>query len=69
VRYEWVRTNKEDTYGMSQQEDQFIFESRPCRTYLRGVSRRWPFKYVQISEWVIVPIEAVFVNLSSITCV
>jgi hypothetical protein len=53
----------------SQQEDQFIPESRPCRTYLRGASSRLLFKYVQIYNCVIIPMEAVVVNSCNITCV
>jgi hypothetical protein len=29
-----------------QQEGQFTSDSRPCRTYSQGASRRWQFKYV-----------------------
>jgi hypothetical protein len=46
----------------SQQEVQFISESRPCRTYLRGASSGWPLKYVQSYDCIIMPVETVFVN-------
>jgi hypothetical protein len=54
---------------VSLQEDQFISESRPCRTYSRGASSRWPFKYVQIYDCVIMPIGAIAVNSCNIICV
>ncbi len=52
-----------------QQEGQFTSVSRPCRKYSRGATRRWSFKYVQIYDCVIMPIKAIVVNSSGVTCV
>ncbi len=41
----------------SQQEVQSNPGWRPWRTYSRGASRRWPFKYVQSYDCIIMPIE------------
>ncbi len=40
-----------------QQEVQFLSGSRPCRKYSPGVSSRWPFKYVQSYDCIIMPVE------------
>jgi hypothetical protein len=50
-----------------QQEVQSISESRPCRTYSRGASSRWPFKYAQSYDCIIMPVEIVVVNYGSIS--
>jgi hypothetical protein len=67
-RVQCEMSGSEQTRKASLQEDQFISESRPCRTYSRGASSRMPFKYGQISECVIMPIEAVAVNSCNIIC-
>ncbi len=71
VKFEMIRSEQTRKTLMeeSQQEDQCISESRLCRIYLQSASSRWQFKYVQIYDCVILPIEAVVVNSCNITYV
>jgi hypothetical protein len=48
----------------SQQGSQFTADSRPCRMYSRGASRRRPFKNVQIYYCEIMPIKTIVVKSS-----
>jgi hypothetical protein len=41
----WAKTNKKNAHETEQQKPQCNPGLRPCRTYLWGAPRRWPFMY------------------------